>query len=85
MKFMENAVRFEREPNKVRVKLRLSVDGTHEIELRTILEAMDVSLHNALCFFCLNKVGSSMICLVVGKYQKKCRKMFKVAQPNKPF
>ncbi|WJZ99397.1 hypothetical protein VitviT2T_017845 [Vitis vinifera] len=42
VKFMENAVRFEREPNKVRVKLRLSVDGTHEIELRTILEAMDV-------------------------------------------
>ncbi|XP_034702414.1 centromere/kinetochore protein zw10 homolog [Vitis riparia] len=42
VKFMENAVRFEREPNKVRVKLRLSVDGTQEIELRTILEAMDV-------------------------------------------
>lgn len=51
MKFMENAVQFEREPSQIRVKLRLKVDGIGEIELRTVLEAMDVSLNNALFFF----------------------------------
>lgn len=49
MKFMEKAVCFEREPSKLQVKLRLSVDGTHDIELGTIMEAMDVSLYYALC------------------------------------
>ena len=72
MKFMENAVRFEREPNKLRVKLRLSVDGgTHGVELHTIMEAMDVSLYNSLCFFCLVEVGVLLSVWFIVMYEGK--------------
>lgn len=40
---MESAVHFEKESNRVLVKYRLSVDGIDGIELRTVLEAMEVS------------------------------------------
>lgn len=43
MRFMEKAVQFEQESNHVRVKYGLSVDGIDGIELRTVLEAMEVS------------------------------------------
>lgn len=39
VRFMDNAVCFERESNTIRVKYVLSIDG---IELRTVLEALDV-------------------------------------------
>lgn len=47
MRFMDNAVRFERESNSIRVKYVLSIDG---IELRTVLEALDVSESRYLLF-----------------------------------
>ena len=40
---MEKAVRFDRESNTVRVQYRLSDGGVDSIELRTVLEALDVS------------------------------------------
>lgn len=43
MKFVESAVRFEKESNRVLVKYQLTVDGLDGIELRTVLEAMEVS------------------------------------------
>lgn len=42
MKFMQNAVRFERDTNRLLVQYRLSLNGVDWIELRTVLEAMDV-------------------------------------------
>lgn len=42
MKFMENAIHFEHEAKRIRVSYRLSVDGIDGVELRTVLEAMDV-------------------------------------------
>ncbi|XWS47374.1 hypothetical protein CRYUN_Cryun14cG0146900 [Craigia yunnanensis] len=42
-KFMENAVRFEQDSRRIRVKYRLSVDEIDGIELHTVLEAMDVA------------------------------------------
>ncbi|KAE8075609.1 hypothetical protein FH972_014305 [Carpinus fangiana] len=42
VKFMQNAVRFERDTNRLLVQYRLSLDGVDGIELRTVLEAMDV-------------------------------------------
>ena len=47
MRFMDNAVRFERESNTIRIKYVLSIDG---IELRTVLEALDVSESRNLLF-----------------------------------
>ncbi|TXG55440.1 hypothetical protein EZV62_020696 [Acer yangbiense] len=41
-RFMENAVRFDPESNGVRVRYRLSADGNDGVELRTVLEAMEV-------------------------------------------
>ena len=43
MRFIGNAVRFERELNRIRVKYVLNIDGNDGIELRTVLEALDVS------------------------------------------
>lgn len=43
MKFVESAVRFKKESNRVLVKYQLTVDGLDGIELRTVLEAMEVS------------------------------------------
>lgn len=43
MKFVESAVRLEKESNRVLVKYHLTVDGLDGIELRTVLEAMEVS------------------------------------------
>lgn len=40
---MENAVRFDEQATAVRVKYQSSVNGSDGIELRTVLEAMDVS------------------------------------------
>ncbi|XP_062152675.1 centromere/kinetochore protein zw10 homolog [Alnus glutinosa] len=40
--FMKNAVRFERDTNRLLVGYRLSLDGVDGIELQTVLEAMDV-------------------------------------------
>ncbi|KAI5340223.1 hypothetical protein L3X38_019497 [Prunus dulcis] len=42
VRFIGNAVRFERQSNRIRVKYVLSVDGNDGIELRTVLEALDV-------------------------------------------
>ncbi|KAL6287268.1 hypothetical protein ACE6H2_011658 [Prunus campanulata] len=42
VRFIGNAVQFERESNRIRVKYVLSVDGNDGIELRTVLEALDV-------------------------------------------
>ncbi|KAL9453742.1 hypothetical protein AB3S75_009364 [Citrus x aurantiifolia] len=42
VKFVESAVRFEKESNRVLVKYQLTVDGLDGIELRTVLEAMEV-------------------------------------------
>lgn len=42
VKFMERAVYFEEQNDVVRVKYFLDEDGSHRIELHTILEAMDV-------------------------------------------
>ncbi|XP_021890126.1 centromere/kinetochore protein zw10 homolog [Carica papaya] len=42
VKFMENAIHFEHEAKRIRVSYRLSVDGIDGVELRTVLEAMDV-------------------------------------------
>lgn len=39
---MANAVQFDRESNAVRVKYVLSDAGIARIELRTVLEALDV-------------------------------------------
>ncbi|KAK2648859.1 hypothetical protein Ddye_016348 [Dipteronia dyeriana] len=41
-RFMENAVRFDPESNGVRVRYQLSADGNDGVELRTVLEAMEV-------------------------------------------
>lgn len=42
VRFMANAVQFERESNTVRVKYQPSIDGADWVELRTVLEALDV-------------------------------------------
>ncbi|RXH90042.1 hypothetical protein DVH24_032399 [Malus domestica] len=42
VRFIGNAVRFERELNRIRVKYVLNIDGNDGIELRTVLEALDV-------------------------------------------
>ncbi|XP_073060828.1 centromere/kinetochore protein zw10 homolog isoform X2 [Primulina eburnea] len=42
-RFVENAVRFEQEGNTVHIKSRASVNGIDELELYTILEAMDAA------------------------------------------
>jgi centromere/kinetochore protein ZW10 len=47
--FMKNAVRFERDTNRLLVGYRLSLDGVDGIELQTVLEAMDVS--QSQCFY----------------------------------
>jgi len=44
VKLMENAVRFEHELSQIRVVFSSSVGGAHEIQLHTVLEAMDVSV-----------------------------------------
>lgn len=49
MKFMQNAVRFERDTNRLLVQYRLRLNGVDGIELRTVLEAMDVS--QSQCFY----------------------------------
>lgn len=54
MRFIGNAVRFERESNRIRVKYVLSVDGNDGIELRTVLEALDVSSRQDLSFLPFN-------------------------------
>lgn len=40
---MENAVQFDRKSNTIRVKHLLNAGGIDGIELRTVLEALDVS------------------------------------------
>ncbi|XP_075498238.1 centromere/kinetochore protein zw10 homolog [Primulina tabacum] len=42
-RFVENAVRFEQEGNTVHIKSRASVNGIDELELYTIVEAMDAA------------------------------------------
>uniref|UniRef100_A0A7C8YH44 Uncharacterized protein n=2 Tax=Opuntia streptacantha TaxID=393608 RepID=A0A7C8YH44_OPUST len=42
VKLMENAVRFEHELSQIRVVFSSSVGGAHEIQLHTVLEAMDM-------------------------------------------
>lgn len=41
---MKNAVQFEPEVNGVRVRYQLSADGNNGVDLRTVLEAMEVEL-----------------------------------------
>ncbi|XP_073296684.1 centromere/kinetochore protein zw10 homolog isoform X2 [Primulina huaijiensis] len=43
LRFVENSVRFEQEANTVHIKSRASVNGIDELELYTILEAMDAA------------------------------------------
>lgn len=43
MKFMETAVRYERETSRLRVQYQLSLQEIDGIELQTVLEAMNVS------------------------------------------
>lgn len=62
MKFMESAVHFEKESNRVLVKYRLSVDGIDGIELRTVLEAMEVV---GILDYGLAKVADLMIKYVI--------------------
>ncbi|KAM5580512.1 centromere/kinetochore protein zw10 [Rosa sericea] len=42
MRFMDNAVRFDRESNRIRVKYVLNIGGNDGIELKTVLQALDV-------------------------------------------
>lgn len=58
LKFMANAVQFDRESNAVRVKYVLSDAGIATIELRTVLEALDVV---GLLDYGLAKVADLMI------------------------
>lgn len=62
---MENAVQFEREPNTIRVKHLLSAGGIDGIELRTVLEALDVSQKQCFVFtpFLLNGTLIFYFCL----------------------
>lgn len=53
---MANAVQFDRESNAVRVKYVLSDAGIARIDLRTVLEALDVRLHDCLVLLCLNSM-----------------------------
>lgn len=55
---MGNAVQFERESNRIRVKHVLSAVGIHGIELRTVLEALDVSKKRCLVLLLLNFSGA---------------------------
>lgn len=43
MRFMENAVRFEQNDDALRVKYQMTVDGVNDLELSTVMNAMDVS------------------------------------------
>lgn len=45
---MENAVQFERESNRIRVKHLLCAGGIDGIELRTVFKALDVSKKQCL-------------------------------------
>ncbi|KAM1492220.1 hypothetical protein ACFXTH_024266 [Malus domestica] len=56
--FIRNAVRFERESNRVCVKYVLSIDGNDGFELRTVLEALNVV---GILDYGLGKVGDLMI------------------------
>ncbi|TQE07734.1 hypothetical protein C1H46_006667 [Malus baccata] len=56
--FIRNAVRFERESNRICVKYVLSIDGNDGFELRTVLEALDVV---GILDYGLGKVGDLMI------------------------
>ncbi|XP_050383392.1 centromere/kinetochore protein zw10 homolog [Argentina anserina] len=58
MRFMDNAVRYEHETNRIRVKYVLSIDGNDGIELKTVLEALDVV---GILNYGLSKVGDLMI------------------------
>ncbi|XP_024175464.1 centromere/kinetochore protein zw10 homolog [Rosa chinensis] len=58
MRFMDNAVRFERESNRIRVKYVLSIDGNHGIELKTVLQALDMV---GILHYGLAKVADLMI------------------------
>lgn len=43
MRFMENAVRFEQNGDALHVKYQMTVDGVKDLELFTVMNAMDVS------------------------------------------
>lgn len=45
-KFMENAVRFELDSSRLRIKYQLSVGETAGIALSTVLEAMEVGIYD---------------------------------------
>lgn len=49
---MENAVLFEQESSRVRVRNLLTDGGVTQTELHTVLEALDVSETSALCVPC---------------------------------
>ncbi|KAL6010301.1 hypothetical protein ACLOJK_000732 [Asimina triloba] len=59
---MENAVVFELEKREVRVKLRLAIGGIDNLDLRTVLKAMDVA---GVLDYGLAKVADSMVKHVV--------------------
>ncbi|XP_048435166.1 centromere/kinetochore protein zw10 homolog isoform X3 [Pyrus x bretschneideri] len=58
VRFIRNAVRFERESNRICVKYVLSIDGNDGFELRTVLEALDVV---GILDYGLGKVADLMI------------------------
>lgn len=43
MRFMENAVRFEQNDDALHVKYQMTVDGVNDLELSTVMNAMDVA------------------------------------------
>ncbi|XP_044466367.1 centromere/kinetochore protein zw10 homolog isoform X2 [Mangifera indica] len=62
VKYMESAVQFEQESNRVLVKYRLNVEGIDGIELHTVLEAMEaVGILN----YGLAKVADMMVKYVI--------------------
>ena len=55
VKFMEKAVQLEPESSTVRVRHQLSVDELERVELKAVLQAMEVSKNCiCLCSFSLN-------------------------------
>lgn len=53
---MRNAVVFEQENRRVRIRFRLRVGETDGVELSTVLTAMDVSFLLYFCYLCFRNL-----------------------------
>ncbi|KAJ9176843.1 hypothetical protein P3X46_012115 [Hevea brasiliensis] len=62
VRFMDNAVRFEPDSGGIRVKYQLSMDGIAGVDLRTVLEALEVI---GILDYGLAKVADQMIKFVI--------------------